>query len=136
MPIAGAVCAGCLYYWSWQTGTDIRPDTPHKHTLYSRPTPSHFPQPRACWRLQGQRHPTSASGLDLPTQPTSPSQTPPHPTPPEHSHTLPLPTTPSPVPIGGYKDSGIGREKGEAVLHHYSHVKAVMQLTRDPKPQR
>ena len=30
------------------------------------------------------------------------------------------------VPFGGYKDSGIGREKGVAALHHYSQVKSVI----------
>lgn len=26
------------------------------------------------------------------------------------------------VPFGGYKDSGIGRDKGEYALHHYTQV--------------
>ena len=31
------------------------------------------------------------------------------------------------VPFGGYKDSGIGRDKGEYALKHYTKVKAVYQ---------
>ena len=31
------------------------------------------------------------------------------------------------VPFGGYKMSGIGRDKGEYALEHYSQVKAVYQ---------
>jgi aldehyde dehydrogenase (NAD+) len=29
------------------------------------------------------------------------------------------------VPFGGYKESGVGRESGEAVLENYTHTKAV-----------
>jgi len=31
------------------------------------------------------------------------------------------------VPFGGYKLSGIGRDKGEYALHHYTATKAVFQ---------
>ncbi|KIZ06991.1 aldehyde dehydrogenase (NAD+) [Monoraphidium neglectum] len=36
----------------------------------------------------------------------------------------------SSIPIGGYKDSGMGREKGEDALQHYTQVKAVVQPLR------
>lgn len=36
------------------------------------------------------------------------------------------------VPFGGYKDSGIGREKSEYALHSYTQVKAVYQPLKDP----
>lgn len=35
------------------------------------------------------------------------------------------------VPFGGYKDSGLGREKSEYALHHYTQVKAVYQPIKD-----
>jgi acyl-CoA reductase-like NAD-dependent aldehyde dehydrogenase len=35
------------------------------------------------------------------------------------------------VPFGGYKDSGIGREKSEYALHAYTQVKAVYQPLKD-----
>jgi aldehyde dehydrogenase (NAD+) len=31
------------------------------------------------------------------------------------------------VPFGGYRMSGIGRDKGEEALHHYTATKAVYQ---------
>lgn len=37
------------------------------------------------------------------------------------------------VPFGGYKDSGIGREKSEYALRAYTQVKAVYQPIKDPK---
>lgn len=33
------------------------------------------------------------------------------------------------VPFGGYKNSGLGREKGAEALHHYTQVKAVVVAT-------
>jgi aldehyde dehydrogenase (NAD+) len=36
----------------------------------------------------------------------------------------------SAVPIRSYKDSGMGREKGEDALQHYTQVKAVVQQLR------
>lgn len=36
------------------------------------------------------------------------------------------------VPFGGYKDSGIGREKGEYALHNYTQVKAVYMPLEEP----
>lgn len=36
------------------------------------------------------------------------------------------------VPFGGYKTSGIGREKGEAALSHYTQVKAVYEPLKGP----
>jgi aldehyde dehydrogenase (NAD+) len=36
----------------------------------------------------------------------------------------------SAVPFGGCKDSGMGREKGEDALQHYTQVKAVVQPLR------
>eukprot|EP00775_Hariotina_reticulata_P006904 gene6904-7120_t len=38
----------------------------------------------------------------------------------------------SAVPFGGYKDSGMGREKGEYALSNYTQVKAVYQQLVDP----
>ena len=32
------------------------------------------------------------------------------------------------LPFGGYKESGIGRDKGEAALHHYTISKTVYQV--------
>lgn len=32
------------------------------------------------------------------------------------------------LPFGGYKESGIGRDKGEAALHHYTITKTVYQV--------
>jgi hypothetical protein len=42
----------------------------------------------------------------------------------------PTPYLTSSIPIGGYKDSGMGREKGEDALQHYTQVKAVVQPLR------
>jgi len=36
------------------------------------------------------------------------------------------------VPFGGYKDSGLGREKGEYALKNYSQIKAVYQPLENP----
>lgn len=36
------------------------------------------------------------------------------------------------VPFGGYKDSGLGREKGEYALSNYTQIKAVYQPLVDP----
>jgi aldehyde dehydrogenase (NAD+) len=36
------------------------------------------------------------------------------------------------VPFGGYKTSGIGREKGEEVLHHYTQTKSVYIPLKEP----
>jgi aldehyde dehydrogenase (NAD+) len=36
------------------------------------------------------------------------------------------------VPFGGYKDSGLGREKGEYALKNYTQVKAVYQPLENP----
>jgi aldehyde dehydrogenase (NAD+) len=36
------------------------------------------------------------------------------------------------VPFGGYKQSGFGREHGEAALQHYCQVKAVYQPLVEP----
>ena len=33
------------------------------------------------------------------------------------------------LPFGGYKESGIGRDKGEAALHHYTISKTVYQAS-------
>ncbi|WIA40484.1 hypothetical protein OEZ86_013838 [Tetradesmus obliquus] len=38
----------------------------------------------------------------------------------------------SAVPFGGYKDSGLGREKGEYALSNYTQVKAVYQPLVNP----
>ncbi|KAL4457888.1 hypothetical protein ABPG75_012753 [Micractinium tetrahymenae] len=38
------------------------------------------------------------------------------------------------VPFGGYKQSGIGRDKGEAALAHYTQVKSVYQKMETPQP--
>eukprot|EP00877_Chromochloris_zofingiensis_P013807 jgi/Chrzof1/8680/Cz03g20090.t1 len=38
----------------------------------------------------------------------------------------------SAVPFGGYKDSGVGREKGEYALHDYTQIKAVYQPLDKP----
>eukprot|EP00882_Tetradesmus_deserticola_P000514 GHRQ01000566.1.p1 GENE.GHRQ01000566.1~~GHRQ01000566.1.p1 ORF type:complete len:519 (+),score=242.54 GHRQ01000566.1:206-1762(+) len=40
------------------------------------------------------------------------------------------------VPFGGYKDSGVGREKSEYALQAYTQVKAVYQPLEDPKAWR
>lgn len=37
------------------------------------------------------------------------------------------------VPFGGYKMSGIGRDKGEYALQHYTQVKAVYQKLEGPQ---
>lgn len=36
------------------------------------------------------------------------------------------------VPFGGYKDSGLGREKGEYALSNYTQIKAVYQPLVNP----
>jgi len=36
------------------------------------------------------------------------------------------------VPFGGYKESGLGRDKGEYALSHYTQVKAIYQQLVDP----
>ncbi len=33
--------------------------------------------------------------------------------------------SPAEMPVGGYKQSGIGRENGPETLHHYTQVKSV-----------
>eukprot|EP00887_Chlorella_sp_A99_P007910 scaffold12.g7910.t1 len=40
----------------------------------------------------------------------------------------------SAVPFGGYKQSGIGRDKGKAALEHYTQVKSVYQKLETPSP--
>lgn len=40
----------------------------------------------------------------------------------------------SAVPFGGYKQSGIGRDKGSYALEHYTQVKAVYQKLESPQP--
>ena len=37
------------------------------------------------------------------------------------------------VPFGGYKMSGIGREHGEEVIHHYTQTKSVYQPLEEPQ---
>ncbi|KXZ48141.1 hypothetical protein GPECTOR_30g237 [Gonium pectorale] len=38
----------------------------------------------------------------------------------------------SAVPFGGYKESGVGREKGEYALHNYTQVKSVYMPLKNP----
>ena len=33
------------------------------------------------------------------------------------------------VPFGGYKNSGLGREKGTEAVHHYTQLKSVIMAT-------
>ncbi len=40
----------------------------------------------------------------------------------------------SAVPFGGYKQSGVGRDKGEYALEHYTQVKAVYQKLPPNQP--
>jgi betaine-aldehyde dehydrogenase len=35
------------------------------------------------------------------------------------------------MPVGGYKESGIGRENGVETLHHYTQVKSVYVTLED-----
>lgn len=34
--------------------------------------------------------------------------------------------SPAPMPVGGYKQSGLGRENGLETLHHYTRTKSVL----------
>lgn len=36
------------------------------------------------------------------------------------------------LPFGGYKKSGIGRDKSEYALQHYTEVKSVIHPLKDP----
>lgn len=36
------------------------------------------------------------------------------------------------LPFGGYKESGVGRDKGESALHHYTITKVVYQVSLTP----
>ena len=50
----------------------------------------------------------------------------------DHRHLHLLQVYDAAVPFGGYKDSGIGREKGEYALQSYTRVKAVYQTLEKP----
>jgi betaine-aldehyde dehydrogenase len=39
--------------------------------------------------------------------------------------------SPAEMPVGGYKESGIGRENGVETLHHYTQVKSVYVTLED-----
>lgn len=41
--------------------------------------------------------------------------------------------SPVEMPVGGYKQSGIGRENGVETLNHYTHTKAVYVATQSPQ---